>query len=57
MDIEHQTQSAFSPISSAFATQIFKESVLIESLFTESLKSPYNIILTMTKNHIIAKSS
>jgi len=57
MDIEQQSQSAFAPISASFASQILKESVLIEGLFTESPKSPYNIMLSLTKNHIIAKSS
>jgi hypothetical protein len=57
MDIEQQSQSAFAPISPSFASQILKEKILLEGLFTESPKAPYNIVLNLTKNHIIAKSS
>lgn len=57
MDIEHLTQSVFSPISPSFFAQILKDPIIVEGLFTENLKSQYNIILTLTKKHIIAKNS
>jgi len=57
MDIEQQTKSTFLPVSPALAAKIFNEPKLLESYFTENVNSPNYVILTLTKNHIIARSS
>jgi len=57
MDIEQQTKSTFLPVSPALASKIFTETKLLESYFTENINSTNYVILTLTKNHIIARST
>ena len=57
MDIEPQSKSTFLPVSSALAAKICSEPKLLESYFTENVNSTNYVILTLTKNYIIARST
>ena len=57
MDIESQTKSTFLPVSPALAAKISSETKLLESYFTENANSTNFVILTLTKNYIVARST
>jgi hypothetical protein len=57
MDLEQSNQSAFNLISSSFFTKMNKDTTIIESLWSENTSSQNNIILTLNKNHVIARSN
>lgn len=57
MDIEQQSKSTFLPVSTALAAKIYAEPRLAESYFTENASSSNFVILTLTKNYIIARST
>lgn len=57
MDIEQQSKSALFPVSTGFAAKILAEPRLVESYFTENISSSNLVILTLTKNYMIARST
>ncbi len=57
MDTEQQNKPSFVSISPDLAAKIYAESQLVESFFTENLNSSNYLILTLTKNHVIARST
>ncbi len=57
MDTEQQNKSSFVAISPELASKIYAESQVMESFFTENLNSSNYLILTLTTNHVIARST